>query len=231
MNQTTIEHLTQEAIDYYREEGFKESSIRDGKTILFRRKGERKYCYPVNHVKTLQPIDYFLNDQTGPSVGLEDWVDLDALNDILKEVDPLLFLTIHHIIVLKNLEEVEACEQFMKRRLKRRCLGLHTFDKSHIIINLYRIMQEAAKVSSDSHEFFLTVVSQFYITLFHELGHATLRKNGLDGKFSALEEMEDEDEEAVVEQYADTLFDDLDWRLDVFQPFNYERIVSCYEAC
>ena len=43
--------------------------------------------------------------------------------------------------------------------------------------------------------------------------------------------MEDEDEEAVVEQYADTLFDDLDWRLDVFQPFNYERIVLCYEAC
>ena len=42
--------------------------------------------------------------------------------------------------------------------------------------------------------------------------------------------MEDEDEEAVVEQYADTLFDDLDWRLDVFQPFNYVRIVLCYEA-
>lgn len=228
MSQTKLENLTQEAINYYREEGFKESSIREGQTILFRRKGERKYCYPVNHIKVLQPIDYFLNDEAGPSIGLEDWIDLEGLNEVLKEVDPLLFLTIHHIIVLKNLEEVEACERFMNRRLKRRCLGLHTFDKSHIIINLYRIMQEAKKVSRDPHEFFLTAVSQFYLTLFHELGHAALRDNGLDMKFSALEEIEDGDEEMVVEEYADTLFDELDWRLDVFEPFNYEQIVSCY---
>lgn len=226
-----LEQLTQHAMDYYRQEGCKETTIRDGKTVLFRRKGERVYCYPVNDITLLQPKDYFLIED-GPASSLHEWVDLDGLNEVLKCLDPKLFLTVNQIIVLTNQEEIEACDEYIKRRVKRTPLGLHTYDKNHVIVNLYQIIKGARKITRDPGEFAYTVIYQFYTTLIHELGHVTRRQNGLGIEFCAIEDDSDEeDEEMIVEEYAEMIFEELDETMDVFKPFNYERIERYYKNC
>ncbi len=224
----STDQLVEEAMETYRQLGFKEETLRNGKTVLFRGP-RRKYRYPVNQVTQLRPMDYFLNDSSAPFTGLEDWIDFEGLNEILASVDPLLFLTVNQIIVLKTEEEISAYEAFIGRRLNRRHLGSTTYDTNHAMINWHRIMSEAYPLCGSSFDFFQTVVYQFYITLFHELGHQACRLNYLSEDCSALEPSE-EDEESFVETFAHNLVELLETEWNVFAPFSYEKVSAVYES-
>lgn len=217
--------MINEAMTYYRERMCEEVEIRNGKTILFI--DEDEYIYPVNDLFILEPKDFFAHEQ-----GLEEWVDLEGLSDILKDINPLMFLTIHQIHVLKTPDEIDSFESYLERSINRTYLGLHTYDKSDIVINWYEIMKRARKSSRNAERFFETVVYQFYVTLIHELGHASLRDNGLDESFRPLIEDEDAwlegdfDEEDMVEDYANQIFDQLEDNYYVFSPFNRALIMA-----
>lgn len=228
MNEKTIDQLVEEAIGTYRQLGFKEEVLRDGRTILFRGP-RRKYRYPVNQVTQLCPMDYFLNDLSTPFSGLDEWINFEVLNRILETVDPLLFLTVNQILVLKTEDEISEYEAFIGRRLNRRHLGSTTYDTNHAMINWYQIMCEAYPLSDTAFDFFQTVVYQFYNTLFHELGHQACRMNYLTEEFSALGALED-DEESFVEAFAQDLFELLDDEWNVFAPFSYEKMAIVYES-
>lgn len=219
-----LQEMKEEAIEYYRERACDEEIIRDGKTILFVEDNYESFYYPINDVLVLEPKDYFNQEDE-----LKDIVNVIALNEILKAVDPLLFFTIYQIKILKTPEEIESFEEELDRSINSENLGFHTYDRSDIVINWYQIIRGARAICEDTSQFFSTVVHEFYLTLFHELGHATLRDNGLDTSFSPLIEVdemdeEDFDEEAVVESYANNLFKELDDTFDLFAPFNREWI-------
>lgn len=227
---TDMNQLIKEAMECYRERGYDEIEMRQGNTVVF--VDEFEDYYPVNNISVLEPTDYVSDD-----FGFEDWVNLDRLNEILKALDPLLFLPIHQIHVLKTPADIEALETYLERPINQTYLGFWIPGTNDIVINLVQIMKTARKQADDAHDFFRIVTDQFYLTLIHELGHASLRENGLDENFRPLIENEEQwneflagelDEEELVENYASKVFNVLDEDYYVFLPFNKALIMAQY---
>lgn len=225
--------MFKKALEHYRnQEELEEIEVLEGRKYEFFDTDDG-YTFPLNDITSLEPINYFKSSDEDSEISciqktIEEFVNLEELNKVLKLLNPEMFFTLSNIIVVKNEAEIYICEEHIGRELLENTLGQSTCDTNAIIINLHTIFNKVKNIESNPEDFFHTVVYQFYITFLHELGHISLRDNLLSSDYSPLTEhiYDFDDEEELVEWYAKDTFDYLDVMFDIFKPFNKEYILK-----
>ena len=227
--------MFENALNHYKNQDELEEIIsKENKSHIF--VDDEGYHFIINNMNKVQPKDFFSRNDKDEHLNFikkayTNLLDLNELNKILKNIDQKIFLSTNEILIINEENDMRFYEEHLGSEVLIDCLGQSCHWTSSIIINMANIFKKANEMNLNKEDFFNTVVYQFYITLLHELGHNSLRYNLLPESYSPLFELtfNHDDEEDVVEEYAEYIFSYLDCKFNVFKPFNREFILSKYE--
>ena len=223
--------LFEKALEYYRnQEELEEIELIKDKRYLFMDIDDG-YMFPLNNVDEISASELFVDINSGEDCDITDikeFVNLKELEKVLRKIDKKYFFFPSEILVLLNQKDIDVAEEYLSRELLEETLGQTTDDTNSVVINMVNIFDNAKYKSYNKEEFFKICVQEFYITLFHELGHISLRDNLLDSAYSPFQDIisNRNNEEDFVESYAGLLFDELYDSIDIFKPFNSTFIKS-----
>lgn len=227
--------MFQTALNHYRkQELLEECVLKEESSYLFSDIDDG-YSFVVNDVSKIEPIEYFLRrtDVSYENLAKQDYskfLDIDKLNNVLKKIDPLLFFNLNEVLIIFNEEEIGLYEEYIGGELLEDTLGQSCVFTKQIIINFHQLLEDVLDISFDKDNYFQTVVYQFYITLIHEMGHNSLNYGLLNYSYSPLSKFINnfDDEEELVEGYAELIFAYLENTTDVFGVFNKDEILKYY---
>ena len=229
----------EDALEFYRGEDYLEELETDmeNKYLFFDEEDEMEYA--LNNTKNMNIGDFIkdikLSDYVYNTVendysltNIDKLFNLEKLKKVLSKINPDIAMFLNEIVIITEEDSISPVEEYLGTMLLDECVGQSVEFNGSIIVNMYRIFNNFREISFDKEEFFYDSVTEFYITLFHELGHNYARENMLDIEHVLLEKYMTghNDEEDIVELYARDMFDIIDSSCDVFEPFNRAFIES-----
>lgn len=231
MNNITT--MFQNAVNHYRkQEDLEECVLKENLSYLFFDNYDG-YSFVINKVDEIEPKEYFLRREDDSIMELDNntysqLLNLDELNNVLKKVDKKMFFNLNEVLIILNEAELGVYEEYLNRELLEDTYGQATSDTKKIAIKFFELLNDVNEVVDNPEDYFNTVVYQFYITLFHELGHISLNYELLNSKYSPLSDIAHfyDNEEDLVEDYSRQIFENLNETTDVFSVFNKDYILS-----
>lgn len=230
MNDITT--MFQNAVNHYRkQEDLEECVLKENLSYLFFDNYDG-YSFVINKVDEIEPKEYFLRREDDSIMELgnntySQLLNLDELNNVLKKIDKKMFFNLNEVLIILNEAELGVYEEYLNRELLEDTYGQATSDTKKIVIKFFELLNDVNAVVDNPEVYFNTVVYQFYITLFHELGHISLNYGLLNSKYSPLSDIAHfyDNEEDLVEDFSRQIFENLNEITDVFSVFNKDYIL------
>lgn len=148
-------------------------------------------------------------------------------------MDKKLFLKINDIFIIKNNKDIKKIEKRFNRKFDTdNFLGFCTYDTNTILINLLNIINLLKKQNLYIDQFIYGLAQEFIITLVHELAHSCLKDEILVNEYYTpfSEDMLNNynDEEELVEKYANIILNKLNKKYNLEYIFKLEKIILLY---
>ena len=235
MKETKFEKV----LEFYREEDYLEELETDAENRYLFFDDEDGMEYPLNNTKKLNIGDFIKDIKKSDCsdcivkndysiTNIDKLFNLKKFKKVLSKINPDITIFLNEIVIIIEEDSIPYVEEYCCTMLLDRCVGQSVSLKGSIIINMYEIFNHFREECIDEDEFFHSSIAEFYLTLFHELGHNYARENVLDIEHVLLEKYMTghNTEEDIVELYARDIFNIIDSSCDVFEPFNRAFIES-----